>query len=147
MTRYLITALVLFTALSGASTAAAARPNPRPRIPVSVRIQLAELEARLDSQEEARATQADAFDAAATRIEIVNAALVAVIALAGIGAGFLAFKWVGAYTRAQVKNQIDTGIREAGQEVFEETAESLREEYEEKFADSYRRFNQVGGRQ
>jgi hypothetical protein len=100
---------------------------------------LAKVETRLEDQIAAADRQGEAFDAAASRIEMVNAALVAVIALAGLGGAILAAKWV----RQTAQEQIAVQVEQAGQKVFEAEAASLRDEYEEKFAALYRRFKRL----
>lgn len=104
---------------------------------------LIRLEAETAAQAEARARQADAFNAAATRMEFVNGALVAVIALAGIGGSLLAIRWVRSLAHDQVEAQIDSAIRETGESIFERDAKDLRNEYEEKFTRLYREFQET----
>jgi hypothetical protein len=104
----------------------------------SQKAQLIRLQAELDAQREARDRQADSFDAAVSRIEMVNEALVVILAIAGIAGGLLAIRWVRSLARDQVAEQIGSAIRETGEEIFEADARDLREEYEEKFAQQYK---------
>lgn len=109
------------------------------RVERALQQKLISLEARLDAQEEARDRQADAFSAATSRIEIVNGALVGLIALAGVLGFLLAIRSVRQLAHAQV----ETAIERAGKEIFEADSAELREEYDEKFAALYRRYHQL----
>ncbi|HEX5762399.1 MAG TPA: hypothetical protein VFY04_04680 [Solirubrobacterales bacterium] len=104
-----------------------------------MQIKLAKVEAKLEAQSEAADRQGDAFEAAVSRIEMVNAALVAVIALAGLGGSILAVKWV----RQVAQDQISIQVERAGEKVFEAEAASLRDRYEDQFAALYRRFKRL----
>lgn len=81
--------------------------------------------------------------AASSRIEYLAFVLVVVLTLAAIGAGVLTIRWVQDSAKEQVQKQVKASVEETGEEVFEQEARALREEYEEKFAELYRRFERV----
>jgi hypothetical protein len=112
-------------------------------VPPSVERELLRLRAEVNAQGEARTRQADAFDAAATRIEIVNGALVLVVALVSVVTGFVGVRWVRSFAEKQVSERVDAGIAATGQAVFEAEARSLRDEYDAKFAEQYRRYSDL----
>lgn len=102
-----------------------------------------ELELRLDAQEEARDRQADAFSAAATRVEVVNGAVIGLITLAAVLAALLAIRWVRELAHRMIETQIEAAIDDKGREVFEAVSTELRREYDDKFTDLYRRFRRL----
>jgi hypothetical protein len=128
-------------ALGVPATASADMPGLEGRPPLELR--LTRLEAELDAQAEARDRQADAFDAAISRIEVVDGALVAIIALAAVLGALLAIRWVRELAHRQIAAQIETTVEERGGMMFEEEAAELREEYDEKFATLYRRYHRL----
>jgi len=130
-------ALLAFSACCAAQVSAS--PVKDPSTASALELRLAKVETRLEDQTEAGDRQGEAFDAAVDRVEIVNAALVAVIALAGLAGGILAVKWV----RQTAQEQISTQVEKAGEKVFEAEASALRDQYEEKFADLYRRYKRL----
>lgn len=101
------------------------------------------IQTELNDEAEARDRQANAFDAAVSRIEMVNGALVAIIALAGVGGSLLAVRWVRSLARDQVAAQINSAVQDVGKEIFEADSEKLCDEYEKKFADLYRQYNRL----
>ena len=109
----------------------------------SVGARLLKVEAALEAQHEARDRQADAFDAAVARMEFLNAVLVAVIAIAGIGGSLLAIQWVRQVAHNQVAAQIDSVIRDTGKEIFEAHSSALRDEFEEKFSRQYLEYERL----
>jgi hypothetical protein len=109
----------------------------------SLRWQVMRLQARLDAQSEARDRQADAFDAAASRMEVVNGALVGAITLAAVLGSLLAIRWVRQLAHQQIASQVETAMNDIGREVFEADSAALRSEYDEKFASLYRRYHQL----
>jgi hypothetical protein len=109
----------------------------------SFRERLLKVEAELTAQTEARNRQADAFDAATTRIEMVNSLLVAVIALAGIGGSLLAIRWVRSLAQDQVADQVAKAVDDIGHKTFEAKADVLSVEYDRKFADLYREYHKL----
>jgi hypothetical protein len=131
---------VAIASLLSPSTAIAA-PVGQGRVPVSLRIQ--KLEAQLEAQQEARDRQADAFDAATARVELINGALVAVLALAGILGTLLAMRWVREFAENQMADQLDTAVRDMGREIFKADSDTLVEEYEAKFAELYQRYERL----
>jgi hypothetical protein len=104
---------------------------------------LVRIQAELNAQQEARDRQADAFAAAASRIEIVNGALVGVIALAGVLGAFLAIRWVRQLANEQIALQVETTIKDTGEKIFESDSTALRDEYDAKFAAQYRRYSRL----
>lgn len=109
----------------------------------SLERRLTRVEAELGAQAEARDRQADAFDAATSRIEIVNGALVGTIALATLLGAMLALRWVRELAERRIAAQVETVVRQTGREVFEADSAELREAYDEKFAELYRRFKRL----
>lgn len=105
--------------------------------------QVLELQLTLDAQEEARDRQADAFSAAASRMEFVNAVLVGLITLAALAGALLAIRWVRQLAHRIIEAQIETEVDRKGTEIFESVSTELRAEYDEKFAELYRRFNRL----
>lgn len=103
-------------------------------------LRLVAIEAKLEVQQEAMDRQTDAFEAAASRIEFVNAALVAFLALAGIFAAFMATRWVRDFTEKSMNDRVDQAIERAGREVFAASSQALTEEYEAKFTQLYQRY-------
>jgi hypothetical protein len=135
----LLAGVAIACLLSSSSSLAA--PVGQGREPLSLRLH--ELEAQLDAQQEARDRQADAFDAAATRVELINGAVVIVLALAGIFGTLLAMRWVREFAEKQIADQIDTAIRDMGREIFEAESAALVDKYETKFAEQYRRYERL----
>ena len=75
---------------------ASARGAPGGSIPITATdLRLIRIQAELNAQHEARDRQADAFDAAVSRIEAINEAMVILIALAGLGASLVAIRRLG----------------------------------------------------
>lgn len=122
---------------------AAANATSRDSLPPADQLRLVRIETKLSDQTEAADRQGEAFDAAVNRIEIVNLALVCVIALAGVGGSILAVRWVRHEAREQIAGQVKTVVQQAGENIFESEAASLREEYEDKFTTLYRRYQRL----
>jgi hypothetical protein len=133
--------VVAALALGVPATASAGMSGLEGRPPLELR--LTRLEAELDAQAEARDRQADAFDAAISRIEVVDGALVGIIALAAVLGALLAIRWVRELAHRQIAAQIEMTVEERGGMMFEEEAAELREEYDEKFATLYRRYHRL----
>lgn len=110
-------------------------------------LRLAQVEAELDAQREARDRQADAFEAAVSQIELVNATLVAFLALAGIFTALMATRWVRDFTEKLMKDRVDQAIQKVGREVFAANSDALTTEYEAKFAQLYQRYEELVERQ
>lgn len=124
-------------------TMAQGMPQAGPHQSVPLQVRLARIETRLADENQAAERQADAFDAAAKRIEIVNAAVVLVIALAGLGGSILAIKWVRHTAHEQIATQVAAAVEDTGKEAFEVEAAALRDDYETKFAALYRRYSRL----
>jgi uncharacterized protein HemX len=135
-------ALLAFFAFITMSEGASAQASPMPR-KAGLQERLVRLETQLEAEQEAHDRQADAFDATISRIEFLAFALVVVLTLAAIVAGILTIRWVQDSAKEQVQQQVKANVEETGEEVFATEARALREEYEEKFADLYRRFARV----
>jgi hypothetical protein len=139
MRAFLVMGMVVTLCLAAHPIPARAESATAP--PVNLR--LVKLEAALAAQHEARDRQADAFDAAVSRMEFINAALAAFIAIAGIGGSLLAIRWIRAVAREQVAAQIDSAIHQTGQQIFEARSEMLRDEFEEKFSRQYAEYEKL----
>lgn len=109
----------------------------------SMHERLLRVEAELAAQSEARDRQADAFDAATSRIEMIDGLLVAVIALAGIGGSLLAIRWVRSLAKDQVAEQVATAVDDVGHKIFEAKASAFQAEVDAKFADLYREYHKL----
>lgn len=140
-----VTVFVAVLAVVGAQPAFALAAPSAPETQTGRRLgaRLVRLEADLDAQAEARDRQADAFDAAVSRIEMVNSMLIAVIALAGIGGSLLAIRWVRSLARDQVAEQISNAVGDTGREIFKAESDALAAEYDQKFADIYRQYHEL----
>ncbi|HEX3241139.1 MAG TPA: hypothetical protein VHR18_13515 [Solirubrobacterales bacterium] len=112
-----------------------------------LKLRIIQLEAQVNAEQEARDRQADAFDATVSRIEFANGALVAFIAIAGIGGGLLTIRWVRSFAADQVNAQLSSAIEERGDRIFEAKALALHDEYEERFSEQYVRFKRLTDRQ
>jgi hypothetical protein len=106
-------------------------------------IRMVRMQAELDAQAEARARQADAFEAAATRIEMVNLAVAIFVGLLALGATLLGIGIIRRFAREQVEAQSTKILQDAGTQIFETESAALRREYDTKFANLYRRFERV----
>lgn len=135
-------ALLAFFVLITMSEGALAQTTPTSRKP-GLQERLIRVETQLEDEQEAHDRQADAFDAAISRIEYLAFALVVVLTLAAIVAGVLTIRWVQDSAKEQVRKQVKTTVEESGEEVFATEARALREEYEDKFAELYQRFARV----
>lgn len=138
------TAIVLlaFFAVITMPEGALAQTAPASHKP-GIQERLIRVETQLEEKQEAHDRQADAFNAAISRIEYLAFALVVVLTLAAIVAGILTIRWVQDSAKEQVRRQVKTTVEESGEEVFATEARALRDEYEDKFAELYRRFTRV----
>jgi len=138
---WLAVCVIAVTLLSSPTAIAAGAAPGEPERRLERR--LSRVEARLDAEREARDRQADAFDAAASRIEIVNGVLVGLITLAGVLGALLALRWVRQLAHKQIVAQVEMAVAQKGEEIFEADSATLRAEYDGKFADLYRRYHRL----
>jgi hypothetical protein len=138
------TAIVLlaFFAVITMSEGALAQTPPATRKP-GIQERLIRVETQLEDEQEAHDRQADAFNAAISRIEYLAFALVVALTLAAIVAGILTIRWVQDSAKEQIRRQVKTTVEESGEEVFATEARALRDEYEDQFAELYQRFARV----
>jgi hypothetical protein len=108
-----------------------------------VETRLIRVEAQLEYEQEAHERQADAFDAAVSSIEFVAFALAVVLTLLGVVSGFVGLRWVRSSAEEKIEQQVKRAAHVGGDAIFQAEAEALRSEYDEKFADLYRRYGRL----
>lgn len=132
----ILLAAVLAVGVSGVAIAV----EPAPTGEVShLRADVRELAIKLEDQAEARTRQADAFNADALTISIVSGVGILFITLGGIAVTILSYRFIQRQVADHITNRMDSSIRTHGAEVFEREAGALRDEYEERFDQLYRR--------
>lgn len=106
------------------------------------RLEVERLGARLDGQQEARDRLSDSFNRDASLFTYVSGALVALLALGGVLATFLAYRGIRKYAEERVEARIEgiLATRLAPVEDQMKTQfEELRSSYDAKFAELYER--------